>query len=377
MEFPAQVPVLSDGVVTLRAPSPSDAAGVVAQCNDPVSIRWTGVPQPYGEEQALAWLSTSIPAAWTAETGFVFAIDYDGRFAGSVELRPEGGGNAEIAFGLSGWARGSGVAKRAVRLLLDWGFTSRGYSVVHWRAYAGNWGSRRVAWATGFHFGATIPGMLEQRGARHDAWTGWIGPKDKREPQTPWFVNPVLETPRVRLRDWREDELDRMSEARTNDATAHFLPFIRQPFDLAASRWLLGHVRLQAAQGLRFNWCVADPDTDVAFGNVTLFRLSDPVPPVEGNFPGEGELGYWGHPEGAGRGLMSAAVRRIAEWYFTPAAEGGFGGKRLFIGTAASNQAARRVAEAAGFEHVGTERAAFPLGDGTVDDKVVYDLLKG
>lgn len=376
MEFSADVPVLSDGVVTLRAPRPSDAAEVVAQCNDPVSIQWTSVPQPYGEEHAHGWLTDVIPAAWIAGTGFVFAIEYDGRWAGSVELRPEGGGNAEIAFGLSGWSRGSGVAKRAVRLLLDWGFTSQGYSVVHWRAYVGNWGSRRVAWATGFQFGATIPGMLEQRGVRHDAWTGWLGRDDAREPQTPWFDVPVLETSKVRLREWREDELTRISEARTNDATRHFLPFIRQPFDADAARWLLDHVRLQAAQGLRFNWCVADPATDVALGNVTLFRLSEAAPPAEGTFVGEGELGYWGHPEGAGRGLMSAAVRRIAEWYFTPADAGGFGGRRLAIATAASNKAARRVAESAGFEHVGTERAAFPLGDGTINDKVVYDRLR-
>lgn len=334
------------------------------------------MPLSYGEQQALERLTKGVPAAWQTETAFIFAVEYDGRFAGSVELRPEGGNTAELAYGLDGWARGAGVAQRAVALLLEWGFTSRGFAVVQWRAHVGNWGSRRVAWATGFQFGATIPNLLVQRGVRKDAWTGWLGRDDAREPQTPWFDVPVLESSAVRLREWREDELPRMSEARTNDATKHFLPFIRQPFDAGAARWLLGHVRLQAAQGLRFNWCVADPATDVALGNVTLFRLSEAAPPAEGTFVGEGELGYWGHPEGAGRGLMSAAIRRIAEWYFTSAQAGGFGGRRLVIATAATNKAARRVAESAGFELAGTERAAFPLGDGTIDDKVVYDRIK-
>jgi RimJ/RimL family protein N-acetyltransferase len=54
--------------------------------------------------------------------------------------------------------------------------------------------------------------------------------------------------------------------------------------------------------------------------------------------------------------------------------DGGFGGRRLFVRTAASNAAARRTAEKAGFRHVGTERAAFQVAT-HVDDKVTYDLL--
>jgi len=86
----------------------------------------------------------------------------------------------------------------------------------------------------------------------------------------------------------------------------------------------------------------------------------------------DSELGYWAHPDAQGRGLMAEALRRVAEWYFSPA---GFGGGRLVIRTAASNQAARRVAESAGFRLRGLDRAAFALGDRTVDDRAVYDLL--
>ena len=178
----------------------------------------------------------------------------------------------------------------------------------------------------------------------------------------------MLETPRLRLRSWRDDEVGRIAAARTNQATAHFLPFIQQPFDEDRARWLLGHVREQAATGSRFNWCVADAHTDLGLGNVTLFGLGDER--VRG-----GELGYWAHPDAQGRGVMSEAIRRIAEWYFAPADDGGFGGLRLMIRTASTNKAARRVAEAGGFRHVGTDRAAFPLGDGSIDDQVVYDRL--
>ncbi|MDX6295430.1 MAG: hypothetical protein QOH50_4505 [Kribbellaceae bacterium] len=89
----------------------------------------------------------------------------------------------------------------------------------------------------------------------------------------------------------------------------------------------------------------------------------------------DGELGYWGHPDAQGRGVISEAIRRIADWYFAPASQNGFGGLKLVIRTAATNKASRRVAESAGFRHVGTERAAFPLGDNTLDDRVTYDRL--
>lgn len=369
MSYPAEVPVLTDDVVTLRALRPGDIPGMVEQCNDPESIRWTSVPVPYGEEQAAEWISTMVPAGWNDGRDLCFAVEYDGRFAGSVSLRPDTDGNAELAYGLTAAVRGEGVATRAVRLLLEWGFGRRGFPVVHWRANVGNWGSRRVAWAVGFRFGPTIPKLLSQRDERIDAWTGWLAADDERKPRTPWFENPVLETPRLRLRSWRDDELDRISGARTNAATAHFLPFIQQPFDEGRARWLLGLVREQATAGLRFNWCVADAETDLGLANVTLFDLLDD-PQVR-----SGELGYWAHPDAKGRGVTSDAIRRIAQWYFASKSEGGFGGLRLFIGTAGTNKAARRVAESSGFKLVGMERAAFPLGDGTVDDRAVYDRL--
>jgi RimJ/RimL family protein N-acetyltransferase len=128
------------------------------------------------------------------------------------------------------------------------------------------------------------------------------------------LVNPVLETSRLRLRTWRDDEVDRITTARTNQATAHFLPFIPQPFTAEDARFWLKDMAEQAAAGLRFNWCVADRSTDVALGNVTLYNLATRI---------DGELGYWAHPDAQGRGLMAEALRRVADWYFSPS---GFGG---------------------------------------------------
>ncbi|WBQ07010.1 GNAT family N-acetyltransferase [Kribbella sp. CA-293567] len=189
---------------------------------------------------------------------------------------------------------------------------------------------------------------------------------DPRQRDRIRFENPVLETERLRLRTWRADELDRITTARTNQATAHFLPFIPQPFTAEDARFWLGDLAEQAAAGLRFNWCVADRASDVALGNLTLFNLGE----------GGGELGFWAHPDAQGRGVVAEAVRRVSVWFFGSPADGGFGGRRLAIRTAATNRAARRVAESAGFREDGIEREAFWLGSGVCDDRVSYELVK-
>jgi RimJ/RimL family protein N-acetyltransferase len=123
----------------------------------------------------------------------------------------------------------------------------------------------------------------------------------------------------------------------------------------------------QAAGGRRFNWCVADAETDQGLGNLTLFG-------IHRGEVGDGELGYWLHPDAQGRSVMAAAIERVAEWYFAAEDAGGFGGRRLFIRTAATNTAARRTAEKAGFQLAGIEREAFRLST-HLDGKVTYDLL--
>jgi RimJ/RimL family protein N-acetyltransferase len=172
------------------------------------------------------------------------------------------------------------------------------------------------------------------------------------------FEHPVLESSRLRLRLWRTDEIPRITTARTNQATAHFLPFIPQPFTAEDARFWLKDMAEQAAASKRFNWCVADRETDEGLGNVTLFNLDSDV-----------EVGYWLHPDTQGRGVMAEAIQRVAGWYFES-----FDGRRIVIRTAATNRAARRTAETAGFRLVGTETAAFPIAT-HVDDRAVYELL--
>ncbi len=173
-------PELSDGPeLVLRRPLPEDLDDIVAQCQDPEFQRWTTIPVPYGETNAQEFLRR-VADGWRANVA-VFAIVYQGRYAGGVDLRLDGVGGAEVGFGLGPWARGKGVMSRALRLALAWGFELPGVDVVHWRAQVGNWPSRRVAERCGFRMDGTVRGLLEQRGERRD---GWIGSLRRGDPMS-------------------------------------------------------------------------------------------------------------------------------------------------------------------------------------------------
>jgi len=170
---PPAAPTLDDGDVVLRAHRPGDLDGILEQCRDPDTVRFTTVPHPYGREHAAGFL-TQVAQDWADGRAAAFAIEVDGRFAGTVDLRWEDGAFAEIGFGLAPWARGRGVMTRAARLALGWAFRDRGLAGAHWRAVVGNEGSLGVARACGFRLEGTVRGLLVHRGERLDGWIGTV-----------------------------------------------------------------------------------------------------------------------------------------------------------------------------------------------------------
>ena len=122
MTAPTTAPTLTDGVVTLRAHRAEDVPRVVEQCRDPVSVAWTTVPTPYAESDAEEFGLRLVPGWWAEGKEWGFAVEIEGRYAGTVSLRDEGPGRAEIAYAAHPDVRGTGAMLRALRLLVDWGF---------------------------------------------------------------------------------------------------------------------------------------------------------------------------------------------------------------------------------------------------------------
>jgi RimJ/RimL family protein N-acetyltransferase len=353
-------PTLTDGTVTLRAHRDDDVPEVVEQCQDPVSQRWTTVPVPYTDEDGRTFVTEIVPRGWAEGSSWAFAVEVEGRYAGTVELRDEGEGRLEVAFGSHPWVRGSGAMERAVRLLVDWGFADRGARVIVWRAHRGNWPSRKLAWRLGFSFDGTVRAALAQRGELRDAWVGTLLAGDDRQPRGRWLEVPVLEGEGLRLRPWRESDVPRIVEACSDERTLAWLGQMPSPYgEQDAVAWL-EHQRENRATGHSVCWAVVDPGDDIALASVSYFGF---VPEVEA------EIGFWAHPEARGRGVMTRAMGRVLRYLFED-----IGVRRVSAGAAVDNAASRHVIEANGLIPFGTERLGTVVRTGRAD-VVWYDVL--
>lgn len=365
-------PTLTDGIVTLRAHCENDIPSCLEQSNDQLSQRWTRVPVPYSLEDARRFIRHAMPGGWESDSEWAFAVeavDPDGssRYAGTVSLRNIGPGRAEIAYGAHPWARGRGIVERALRLLLDWGFAERDLETVIWMAESGNWASRRIAWRLGFSCDATLRRWMSTRDRLVDGWVGVLTHEDARLPRHAWLDAALIRTGTLVLRAQREDDAQRILEGRDDDECRYWLAGNTTPEDLDGAVAYIRDRHDQMARGIAVYWAVADPESDLLLGSVTIRHLDDPV---------AAEVGYWAHPEARGRGLITEAVRLVVRHAFIDSADGGLGLTKLRLIAAVDNPPSRRVAEAAGFREVGVERAGTLCADGP-HDAVIYDLLGG
>jgi RimJ/RimL family protein N-acetyltransferase len=370
MHFPADVPTLTSGDITLRAHRIDDIDAIVEQCTDAESIRWTTVPLGYDRVMAETWVTTSIPARWEDGSERVFAIETthpDGRrrFSGSLSLRDEGDHRAELAFGAHPAVRGRGVMTTAVNLLLDHGFTECGIETVVWLAEVGNLASRRVAWKAGFTFGGVMPKWLGHRGAMVDAWVGTLHRDDPREPTTPWYDVPVIHGDNVTLRPLRDSDADRVAEGCADERTQEWLEFLPSPYTLDDAHDFLRRIVQRGASAEGLTWAAADPETDLLLGVIGVPRSAH----------GSREIGYWAHPDARGKGVVSEGVEMLLRHVFLGIEDGGLGARRAYLKAAAGNAASHHVAITNGFTECGRERQSTLKRDGSTDDLVVFDLL--
>ena len=113
--------VLSDGVVTLRMWRPEDAPAVHAACQDPLIARFVPIPQPYGEEDARAFIEM-VQRDWEsgAEQAFAIVDASTDELLGSISRHGPVGHRATFGYWVAPHARGRGVATRSLRLIVDW-----------------------------------------------------------------------------------------------------------------------------------------------------------------------------------------------------------------------------------------------------------------
>jgi RimJ/RimL family protein N-acetyltransferase len=158
--FPAPARPLTDGVVTLRLPSPEagDADAVLGYIDqEQLDGGWLpGIPLVSAERAIGDWLD-----AWAGHPSrngpaFVVTIAGEPRFIGVVGLGDRGGGILEMIYGIAPRWRGRGLASRAVRLAARWALSLPGVTTVELRVDQDHMASQHVAMNAGFAMAGTV-----------------------------------------------------------------------------------------------------------------------------------------------------------------------------------------------------------------------------
>ena len=152
------MPLLRDAELTLLPwrdveSLPGVRADIVATSNDPAMVRWTTVPHPYTSEHADDFLA-AVPEGVER-----WAYVLDGRYAGSIELRPGG----VLGYSTAPWARGKGLTARALRLVAAHALTC-GLKHLELHIAVDNAASRRAAEKAGFAHDGLLPDPVRLRG---------------------------------------------------------------------------------------------------------------------------------------------------------------------------------------------------------------------
>jgi RimJ/RimL family protein N-acetyltransferase len=150
---------------TLRPWKESDLESLVKYANNwNVAKNLTDkFPFPYTEENGVAF----IEMAMKGDPIHIFAIDIEGEAVGGIGIHPESDIhrlNAELGYWLAEPFWGKGIISTAVRLMLNFGFTSFDIERIYARPFNTNLVSQKVLEKNGFVLEAKLEKVLVKNG---------------------------------------------------------------------------------------------------------------------------------------------------------------------------------------------------------------------
>ncbi len=355
---------ITEAGLTLRPWRPTDADDLHRACQDPEIQRWIDFPRPYRQQDAQRFIACRT-RQWAEGTAAAFAVcdAATGRLLGAVDLQriDQSRQLSEIGYWTAPWARGQGVAVRAVRALARWSFTELDLRRLLWTSRAGNHAARLVALRSGFR----IEGRLRAADPAHGSHE-WFGSLLPGEVPAPGEVGPAgpgsLEARRaavfgraqptvfastsrceLRLRRLEERDLDAVVITCQDPDTLRWTT-VPEAYDRSAAVSFLAHCEDCWADGTAASFVIAD-EQDRYAGSIDL-RLSSGDPLLA-------TVGFMTAPHARGRGYQTAALAALTTWGFAT-----LGLARIEWWANVGNVASRRVAEKVGFTMEGTARAA-------------------
>ncbi len=143
--------ILSVDEIALRPWRPSDAAAVLAACQDPEIVRWVDLPQPFRAADADAFIDSAI-AMWRDGTGAPFAIveAATDRLLGAVTRFGPEGHQATLGCWVAPWARRRRVGTRSLGLVAEWTFATTSVFRLDAFIMVGNEPTERMVELIGF-----------------------------------------------------------------------------------------------------------------------------------------------------------------------------------------------------------------------------------
>ncbi|MFT3805679.1 GNAT family N-acetyltransferase [Arenimonas sp.] len=172
---------------------------------------------------------------------------------------------------------------------------------------------------------------------------------------------PVLESARLRLRAFRDDDADDLFAIYSDPRVMRYWSFDAWTERRQAEE-KLALIAKQMRETDVHPWAMADRQDDRLIGGVTLFAIDQ--------VNRRGEIGYNLHPDRQGRGLAREAVRLALAYAFER-----LGLERIEADIDPRNEASCRLVEKLGFVREGLLRGRWRVA-GEVCDTALYGLLR-
>jgi RimJ/RimL family protein N-acetyltransferase len=144
--------------LTLRVWHDDDAPALIAAAGDPLLLRWTSL-RVADVAQARQWLDVQHAGRRTGRRYSFAVLDDGGELVGNVALkRPDPAADeAEVGYWTAAYARGRGIAPRAVGSLTRWAFAAfPGVLRLRLLHQIDNAASCRVAEKSGYAYARTL-----------------------------------------------------------------------------------------------------------------------------------------------------------------------------------------------------------------------------
>ena len=168
--WPTELPTLTHGLITLRAPKESDIPQIFEGVQDPIIPTFTRIPSNYSMANAEFFVRERSPNAFATQTELQLSLEYgngdDAKFSGafsfhSLDLREH---VSEIGYWLTAPMRGKGIGSTATKMLTQYGFESIGFERIEAIVNVENGASRNLLLSSGF----TLEGIMRKKSRKED-----------------------------------------------------------------------------------------------------------------------------------------------------------------------------------------------------------------